>query len=87
MYNRQNRVSLQTDLQEEVGWRKDPKTNRKKGPTSHLAPLFLVFLQLLADLAINFIPAAEGKREKNLLARIIRGIQELFSVLLPDVFS
>lgn len=57
-------ASLHTDLHEEVGWRKDPKTDGKKGPTFHLAPLVPVLHQLLADLTINFIPAAEGKHEK-----------------------
>lgn len=56
-------ASLHTDLHEEVGWRKDPKTDGKKGPTFHPAPLVPVLHQLFADLTINFIPAA-GKHEK-----------------------
>lgn len=81
-------ASLHTDLHEEVGWRKDPNTDGKKGPTFHLAPLVPVLHQLLADLTINFIPAAEGKHEKkqpSATDRIIQDIQELF--LMPYVFS
>lgn len=49
-------ISLHADLHEKVRWGEDTKANGKKGPSLHLASRVLIVHQLLADLAVNFIP-------------------------------
>ena len=71
---------LQTDLQEEVCWGEDPKTDGKKIPAQHTAPPVLVAHQLLTDLAVNLIPAQaeehEGHSNKQDRCSIIRTEQQ-----------